>query len=335
MFRKRFQKVAITGGAGYVGSALVPYLLQQGYEIKVIDLFLFGEDVFHPIPKKKNLTIVKGDIRDTPLLLKELEGMDALIHLACISNDPSFELNPSLGKEINYDAFLGLLHAASKNKVQRLIYASSSSVYGVKKESDVREESPCEPLTDYSRYKVLCEEVLNREGVGGGDYVILRPATVCGFAPRLRLDLTVNILTIHALVNKKIIIFGGEQLRPNINIKDMVEVYKLLLEAPREKIDKKTFNVGFQNCSVKDLALRVKAELQDPEVTIEFEPTNDQRSYHINSDKICKELGFKPRYTIEEAIQTLSDAYRGNGIEDPLENPKYYNIKMMQKLRLQ
>lgn len=332
---KPFQKVAITGGAGYVGSVLVPILLNAGYDVKVIDLFLYGEDVFKNIPVHQRLTRVRGDIRSEDWLTKELKGTEALIHLACISNDPSFELNPRLGKSINYDAFFKLLRACRENRIQRLIYASSSSVYGVKKEKEVREESLCEPLTDYSRYKVLCERALAEEGIGGGDYVIVRPATVCGWSPRLRLDLTVNILTLHALVNKKICVFGGSQLRPNIHIQDMAEVYKILLEAPKEKISRQIFNAGYQNRSVKDLAHLVQMELADPQLTVEYQPSSDLRSYHINSDKINKVLGFQPRQTLEAAIQDLKRAHQNHRIENPLENPKYYNIKMMQRINLQ
>ena len=330
---RRFQQVAITGGAGYVGSALVPALLADGYEVMVLDLFLYGEDVFAEHGANPKLHAVKLDIRDDAALTRALAGVDAVIHLACISNDPSFELDPQLGKSINYDAFGGLLRAVRANGVKRFIYASSSSVYGIK-EGEVREDTVCEPLTDYSKYKLLCEEQLKAEGLGACEWVIVRPATVCGYAPRLRLDLTVNILTIHALVNKRITVFGGSQLRPNLHINDMVAAYRLLLSVDGGLIHGQTFNVGYQNRSVSDLAELVKREVGDPAVTIETKPTNDLRSYHINADRIGQRLGFQPSHTIEDAAQSVCDAFRAGRIQEPLTNARYYNIKTMQAVKL-
>ena len=313
-----------------MGSALVPHLLDRGYQVKVIDLFLFGRDVFSAVQNKRRLTCVQADMRNEQALRHELKGMDAVIHLACVSNDPSFELDPELGKSINYDSMPGLLRAAESCGIKRFIYASSSSVYGVKDAPDVREEAVCDPLTDYSKYKLLCER-LTREYCGDKiEYVIVRPATVCGYSRRLRLDLSVNILTIHALVKKEITVFGGKQLRPNINIKDMVEAYALLLEAPREKIHGQIYNVGTDNLTVMEIAEKVKKQIGDEAVTLRIQPTNDIRSYHVNSDKIQRILGFRPRYNVEEAIQSLFEAYRAGKIEDPLNNPLYYNIKTMQ-----
>ena len=330
----QFPRVAVTGGAGYVGSALGPALVEAGYDVTVIDLFWYGDKVFDGLRGSDRLHLVKLDIRQEPALVEALQGIDAVIHLACISNDPSFELDPQLGKSINYDAFVGLLRAARANRVRRLIYASSSSVYGVNDLSDVREETPCDPLTDYSRYKLRCEEVLRAEGLGSGEWVILRPATVCGYAPRLRLDLTVNLLTIQALVNKQITVFGGSQLRPNLNVRDMVAVYRLLLEAHRRAIHGQTFNVGYQNRSVLELAELVHRHVGDPDVTIVMRPTNDLRSYHINADRIRQTLGFTPRWTIEDAIHSLCDAYRAGQIPEPMTDPRYHNIKMMQSWQL-
>jgi nucleoside-diphosphate-sugar epimerase len=193
------QTVLVTGGAGYVGSALVPKLLASGYRVRVLDLYLYGEEVLAAVTGNPNLEEIKGDIRDRKLLARALPGTDAVIHLACISNDPSFELNPEMGKSINYDAFFGLVDIAKDSGVRRFIYASSSSVYGIKDEENVTEELSLQPLTDYSKYKALCEDVLLRKRTPGFTTVILRPATVCGYAPRLRLDLAVNILTNHAI----------------------------------------------------------------------------------------------------------------------------------------
>src|SRR5580765_1947678 len=259
-----FNTILVTGGGGYVGSALVPELLRHGYFVKVVDLFWYGEDVFGDHNQHLCLERVKLDIRDSAKLKETLAGVDAVIHLACISNDPSFELDPGLGKSINYDAFAGLLQGSIDQGVRRFIYASSSSIYGVKEELDVREDAKPEPLTDYSKFKLDCErDLLAHANPGGMERVIIRPATVCGYANRLRLDLTVNILTIHALVNHKIRIFGGKQLRPNLNVMDMVRAYLLFLDAPREKDDREAFNVGSQNRSVDDIAFIVRDTLGD------------------------------------------------------------------------
>jgi nucleoside-diphosphate-sugar epimerase len=323
------RKVAITGGAGYVGSALVPFLAAQGYDVKVIDLFLYGQE---PLAGAK-ATLVKGDIRDEALLTREFRGMDAVIHLACVSNDPSFELDPELGKSINYDCFPGILRAVKAGGVRRFVYASSSSVYGVREEPNVREDSPCTPLTDYSKFKLLCEERLKEFDLGA-DWVIARPSTVCGYAPRMRLDLVVNILTINALVRKTITVFGGSQLRPNINVEDMISAYQLLLEAPSEKLHRRTFNIGYENYSVSRLAEIVKDAVGDPSVAVTVKPSDDLRSYHVNSDRISQVLGFTPKRTIEDAVRTIVAAYREGKFKDPLANPLYHNIKLMQQVNL-
>ena len=330
----QFPRVAITGGAGYVGSALVPYLVACGYEVTVVDLFLFGDHVFGDVAASGRLRLIPGDIRDEELLSEAFADQDAVIHLACVSNDPSFELDPELGKSINYEAFFGVMKVVREAGVKRLVYASTSSVYGLREEPDVREDALCQPLTDYSKYKLLCEQALSEADLGNCDYVILRPATVCGYAPRLRLDVIVNILTINALARKQITVLGGSQLRPNINIKDMVEMYRAVLEAPRDKVHKEVFNGGYENATVAELAEMVQDQVGDPEVTLTVEPTNDPRSYHINSDKIRRVLGFQPRHSIRMAVQDICKAYRAGLIPAALTDPRYYNIKTMQQVNL-
>ena len=329
------QTVFVTGGAGYVGSALVPQMLSRGYRVKVLDLFIYGREVFDSIKHDANLELIQGDLRDQALLRQALPGCDAVIHLACISNDPSFELNPDLGKSINFDAFEPLVQISQAAGVKRFIYASSSSVYGVKDEPDVNEEMALEPLTDYSKYKALCEEVLLRYQAPGFTTVVIRPATVCGYAPRQRLDVIVNILTNHAVNTGKIKVFGGEQLRPNIHIQDMVDLYLLLLELPSAQIAGKNFNAGFENHRVRELAQMVQTIVGFDRVTVETVPTDDNRSYHVSSAKIARELGFVPQHTIEEAVRDLVAAFRAGKLPDSMTAPRYFNIKMMQAINLQ
>ena len=325
------KEVLVTGGAGYVGAVLVPKLLDAGFKVRVIDLYLYG-DVLKPHP---NLTQIKGDIRDKNLLENSVSGVHAIIHLACISNDPSYELNPQLGKSINYDAFLPLVEIAKNKGVKRFIFASSSSVYGVKETANVTEDLPLEPLTDYSKYKALCEEHLFKEQTNDFTPLVLRPATVCGYSPRLRLDLTVNILTNHAINNNRIKVFGGDQKRPNIHIEDVTDLYVDSLSYPKEKIAGQVFNAGYENHTVLQIANLVKENLKNSEIEIIIEPTNDNRSYHISSDKIFKVLGFKPKHTISEAICDLRNAFDQGKIPNSMTDRRYYNIKTMQAINLQ
>ena len=225
------KNIFITGGAGYVGSVLVPHLLDKGYMVTCLDLMIYGEEVLKKHPRLK---IVKGDIRDVNLLQKVLTNQDIVIHLACISNDPSFELNPKLGKMINLDAFTPLVEISKRNFVKRFIYASSSSVYGIKSEKNVYEDMKLEPLTDYSKFKVDCEKILAKYSSSDFTTTTIRPATVCGYSPRQRLDLVVNILTNLGYHKKTIKVFGGSQLRPNIHINDMCMSYLKVLQSPKE-----------------------------------------------------------------------------------------------------
>lgn len=326
----RINKILITGGAGYVGAVLVPRLLDEGYSVTVLDLMIYGEDVLKAHPK---LTAIKGDIRDTLLLEKILPGHDAVIHLACISNDPSFELNPDLGKSINLDAFKPLVEISKTSGVQRFIYASSSSVYGVKEEKDVHENMLLEPLTDYSRFKAACEKILADYQSPEFTTVTIRPATVCGYSPRQRLDVVVNILTNLAFHKREISVFGGEQLRPNIHIADMADAYITLLRAPKEKIAGEIFNAGFENQTVLELAETVQRVIGD-DVKLIATPTNDNRSYHISSKKIAQKLDFIPNHTIQEAVEDLKHAFETGLLSNSLENELYFNIKRMQSLKL-
>jgi len=217
--------------------------------------------------------------------------------------------------------------------VTRFIYASSSSVYGIKDDPEVTEDLPLEPLTDYSKFKAMCEDVLAEERVPGFTTLVIRPATVCGYAPRLRLDLTVNILTNHAINNGKITVFGGSQRRPNINIEDMTDLYVKCLQYDDAAIDGKIFNAGFENHSVSEIAEMVRASVGNG-VEVVTEPSDDLRSYHVSSQKIADELGFVPVHTIEDAVDSLVSAFEAGRVADPMANPRYYNIKTMQEINL-
>ena len=335
---RQFKTVLITGGAGYVGAVLVPRLIQAGYRVKVLDLYLYGDDVLKPA-RGPNLEEIRGDIRDQQLLRRSLAGVDAVIHLACISNDPSFELDPELGRSINFDAFAPLVELSREAGAKRFIYASTSSVYGVSEAPEVTEEHPLKALTDYSKYKALCEPLLLESQEDDFTTVIIRPATLCGYSPRQRLDLTVNILTNHAVNAGKITVFGGTQMRSNLHIEDMAELYELLLELPAAKIAGKTFNAGAENHTVADIAKQVAGIVRQrvpgrEKLEIVTTPSDDNRSYHICSEKIRRELGYVPKRTIADAVEDLIAAFKGGRLPDSLDAVRYFNIKTMQAVRL-
>lgn len=330
---KKNWNVLVTGGAGYVGSALVPKLLEAGHGVCVLDLYLYGDDVLSGVCGHPKLREVKGDLRDPDVVADALSGCDAVIHLACISNDPSYDLDPDLGKSINYDAFRPLVRASKAAGVERFIYASSSSVYGIKDEPEVTEDLSLEPLTDYSKFKALCETELEEERAPGFVTCSIRPSTVCGYAPRQRLDVIVNILTNHAVNRGRIRVFGGSQKRPNIHIDDMVDLYLFLLDQPDEKIDGKIFNAGYENHTVMELAEMVKAAVGG-DLRIDVEPTDDLRSYHVSSEKMRRELGFEPSHTIEDAVRDLVEAFKDGRLPNSMDDPRYFNINLMKDVEL-
>jgi len=328
--------ILVIGGAGYVGSQLVPKLLEKKHKVTVYDLYIYGREVFDDIEDNSNLTQIQADIRDIDKLKPAMNNIDVVIHLACISNDPSFELNPKLGKSINLDSFEPCVKLAKEHHVKRFIFASSSSVYGIKKEENVTEEMILEPLTDYSKFKAACEDILLKHMDDNFEVCVLRPATVCGYSKRQRLDVIVNILTNNAYHKGKIKVFGGKQMRPNIHIDDMVNAYICVLDAPKDKIQGQIFNAGYQNHTVEYLSSIVQKRVSlKREVELEIVPTNDNRSYHISSKKIEDILGFKPQYTIKDAVDSLVEAFESNKLTDPLENKLYYNIATMKEINLE
>lgn len=333
MSNKKLWNVVVTGGAGYVGSALIPKLLAEGHSVTVLDLFIYGDDLFASYRSNPRFREVKGDLRNPAAVAEALKDANAVIHLACISNDPSFELNPALGKSINYDCFLPLVRVSKDNGVKRFIYASSSSVYGVKDEDEVTEELSLQPLTDYSKFKAMCEEVLEAEREPGFVTCTLRPSTVCGYAPRQRLDVVVNILSNFAYHTGKIRVFGGVQKRPNIHIEDMTDLYCFMLQQPDSAIDGKVFNAGYENHTVMQLAELVNG-VMGGQLTVDVQPTDDMRSYHVSSEKLKRSLGFSATHSIEDAVHGLIGAFKDNRLHDPMNNPMYFNIKRMQQLNL-
>lgn len=332
-------RVLVTGGAGYVGAVLVPQLLEHGYKVRVLDLYIYGDDVLNAVKNHPNLEQIKGDIRDGAVVARAVKGCDKVIHLACISNDPSVELNPDLSRTINFEAF-GLLVKSSKAAgVRRFIFASSGSVYGVSDDPDVTEEHPLVPVSLYNKYKAMCEPVLREAQAPNFTTVIVRPATICGYSPRQRLDLTVNILTNSAVNAGKITVFGGKQMRPNLHIQDMVDLYLQLLEEDDAKIAGEIFNAAYQNYTVAQTAEVVRsvvaAEMPERKnLEIVTTPSDDIRSYHISSEKIRRVLGFHPKRTIEDGSRDLMHAMLAGKLPDSLNNIRYFNIKMMKAIDL-
>jgi nucleoside-diphosphate-sugar epimerase len=323
----------VTGGAGYVGHVLIPRLLDKGYRLTVYDMLWYG----CRLPNNSQLRVIKGDIRDTARLSAALDGQDAVLHLACISNDASFELDEGLSRSVNYDCFEPMVVAARQAGVRRFVYCSSSSVYGVSDDPDVTEEHPLVPLTLYNKFKGLCEPLLWKHKADTFTCVVIRPATVCGYSPRTRLDLSVNILTNHAVNKGVITVFGGSQMRPNLHIEDMVDAYELMLEAPHERIHGETFNVAFQNRSIADIAVIVKKVVQQEvphrgEIEIVTTPTDDNRSYQVNSDKVRRVLGYQPKRTLEDAVRDLARAFCNHLLPNSFDDARYYNVRTMKMI---
>jgi len=331
----KFNNILVTGGAGYCGSLLVPQLLALGHAVTVFDILYYGAD--HLPLDHANLTIIQGDIRDTDALAAAFVGIDAVISLACISNDASFVLDEGLSTSVNLGAFEPMVVAAKAAGVKRFIYASSSSVYGVSDQPDVTEDHPLVPLTLYNEYKGMCEPLLKKHTDENFVGVIFRPATVCGYGPRQRLDVSVNILTNHAINKGKILVFGGVQLRPNLHIQDYADLCKEFLIVEDHLIADQTFNCGYQNMSMMEIAEVVKKVVEEefPEkgsIPIQVEPTDDIRSYHINSDRLKNALGFAPKYSVEDAVRSLCAAFRSGKLPNSFDDDRYFNVRTMQTI---
>jgi len=308
--------ILVTGGCGYIGTNLTNRLLNDGYQVTVVDLMWFGNH----LKKHKNLIVIKTDIREIDQV--PMKKIDAIIHLANIANDPTGDLNPKLTWEVNVLASMLLIEKAIKNGVKQFIYASSGSVYGVKDEPEVTEDLSLLPISDYNKTKMISERVL----LSYHDKIILqiiRPATVCGYSPRMRLDLSVSMLTMQALTAGKITVFGGKQTRPNIHMNDMIGVYLHFLKLGEKATG--IYNAGFENITILELANRIKKHIT---TKVFVEESNDPRSYRQNSDKLIS-TNFNPRFTIDDAIKEIIELYNEKTLID---NDCYYNIKQMKKI---
>ncbi len=307
-------KLLVTGGCGYKGHVLVPKLLHRGYKVTVLDTMWFGN--FHAA--HANLNVIKGDVRDVDSL--QLNGFDGIVHLASIANDPCSDLDPKLTWEVSALATMQLADKAKRAGVKSFIYASSGSVYGVKDEPQVTEDLELKPISEYNKTKMVAERVLLSYG---DDMVvqIVRPATVCGYSPRMRLDVSVNMLTMQALSKGRITVFGGSQTRPNIHIDDITDVYLHLIDHPQFV---GIYNAGFENISIYDIAKIVTKYVP---VEITMTESNDPRSYRVNSDKILS-TGFRPKKGVEDAITEIIKRYESGELKD---EERFYNLKWMQK----
>lgn len=330
------KNIFITGGAGYVGCRMVPILLEKGFNVTIYDIMYFTKN-FLP-DNHSNLKIINGDIRNLDHLRTSSINHDVFIHLACISNDSSFALNENLSKSINFDCFESLVKIAKENNIKKFIYASTSSVYGISDKKNVTEEHPLMPITLYNKFKGDCEPILLKNISENFEGIIFRPATVCGYSPRMRFDLSVNILTNFAYNKGFIKIFGGKQLRPNLHILDYIDAVILFINSKNNSLNGKIYNVGYENFSIEQLANKVKKTIEQKKryqkVDLIYEKSDDIRSYHIDSSKIKKDLGFEPKRNIEDAIDEICRAFdKGILSGDTFDNDIYYNVKRLLKIQ--
>jgi nucleoside-diphosphate-sugar epimerase len=310
---------------------LIPKLLKKGYFVKVYDTFWYGKNIFSENKSDPKLELIESDIRDSDKLSNSIKGCTDVIHLACISNDPSYDLDPKLGEEVNFNSFEPLVNYSINSGVQRFIYASSSSVYGVKEEEKVTEKLSLNPLTDYSKFKAMCEPILLEKTSNNFITTVVRPATLCGYAPRQRLDLSVNILTNHAVNERLIRVFGGDQYRPNLHIDDMCDAYLNLLDQPESLVNGEIFNIGAENMSIREISELVAAEIGQP-LEIRVENTPDNRSYRVSSEYIKEKIGFTPKLGVREAVRDLKNAFDQGLLQNSLKDSKYFNLKRMNEI---
>jgi nucleoside-diphosphate-sugar epimerase len=310
-------KILVTGGCGFVGSVLIPKLLKLNHKVTSIDTKWFGDY----LPKHKNLKNLKLDVRNVNQL--KVKNFDCVIHLASIANDPMAEIDKNLSWEVSALGTLQLMNFCKKNKIKKIIYASSGSVYGISKTKKVTENTELKPISLYNKVKMITEKIILSYKKNIKVY-ILRPATVCGFSPRMRLDLTVNALTYSALENKKIFIHGGSQIRPNVHIDDMCEAYIFFINKKNVKPD--TYNIGFENKSVAKIAKLIEKNIKSK--LIFQKNKSDPRSYRLDSTKIINK-GFKPKKGILSAIEELAKLYKNKKLRS---RPNSHSLKWLKKI---
>ena len=312
-------KILVTGGSGYKGSVLIPKLLKSGHNVTSFDTYWFGDY----LQVSNSLTKLKGDIRDLKDL--SLKGFDTIIHLANVANDPAVELNPTMSWEINVLAGHQLIEKAIKENVRHFIFASSGSVYGIKQEEEVTEDLPLVPISTYNKTKMIAERVFISYS-NKIKFHSIRPATVCGLSPRMRLDVAVNLLTFQALTKGKITVLGGTQVRPNIHIDDICDVY-LHLISNYQNIDSGFYNAGFENISILDIAKKIQSKVN---CKIEVKDSNDPRSYRQDSSKLLK-TGFTPKKNVSIAIDEIIQSYNSGQLSD---KSQWHTVKWMKENKL-
>jgi nucleoside-diphosphate-sugar epimerase len=328
--------VLVTGGTGYVGARLLPHLLAAGRRVRSLDLSLYGDYAIEALKADERwgewegrFSHVDGDVRDPAAVQEAMAGVDTVIHLAAISNDPTGEIDDTLTRQMNFDCVGLLVSLAREAGVKRFINASSSSVFGIKEETDVVETLEPEPISAYSRYKMLAEWIVIAAATPEFTTVNVRPATVCGYSPRQRFDLTVNKLTADAIRKGVITVHGGQQRRPNVSMTDVIHLYNTLIDAPTERINGRTFNFGFENHKIIDIAKIIQDELSDLEVEIKITDVHDQRDYHISSAKLQRALGYEPVGSIRQAVAEVRKALLEDGLFSDIDAPQHYNMKSM------
>ena len=305
-------KILILGGGGYIGSVLTERLLKRNTKVVIVDNFWFG----NYLKKHNNLKIIRKDIRNLDSHI--FKNVDAVIQLANIVNDPMVELNQSISWEINVLSLKKIIEMSIKHNVKKFFFASSGSVYGLKKEKKVTEDLELIPISTYNKTKMIAERVILSYSKLIKTFII-RPATVCGFSPRMRLDVSVNNLTYQALKYGKIKIHGGKQIRPNIHIQDMCRVYEHFLFK-----NKKTgiYNAGFENISIKKIGLMIQKKIR---CKLVFQKMLDVRSYRQNSEKLLS-TGFKQKYNVEDGINDIINHYNSKIL---LEKDQWYSVKWL------